>query len=354
MRLKGFGYNFYCEQLQLTPPNFCPSSSCSADIEINGDSKNIITIKDGGLLAKIGLEVKNDGGNATLNLMDAEKDAILASVEYPSLGSIDGGSYDKDNKQIKLFVGLTDETKDEIIIDVAELVTAYQAGQGINVSDDNTISVKVDEANNDGGALTLSDNGLGINLDGYATKDYVQEQISGITEDLECDVDLLAEKLSALTPNLTYDAETGEYTYNAPSSKEEADQGGVIDQVWWMASHATASGGNYVEISEGNRITTNDTLSAKNEYETALGKNNVSVSQGDIFHIKGNDQPETAMSQSNTVFSVGIGSDGDRKNAFEVRENGEIWMWVEGEYMNINDLLAQLAHEDDYGNTYGN
>lgn len=346
MRLKGFGYNFYCEQLQLTPPNFCPSSNCSADIEINGDSKNIITIKDGGLLAKIGLEVNNDGGNATLNLMDAEKDAILASVEYPTLDSIDSGSYDKDNKQIKLIVSLTDGTKDEITIDVAELVTAYQAGQGINVDDDNTISVKIDEDNNDGGALTLSDNGLGINLDGYATKDYVQEQISGITEGLECDIDLLAEKLSALTPNLTYDAETGEYIYNAPASEEEANQGGVIDQVWWMASHATAEG-NYVEITDRNQIAPNDTLTVKHDYETAFGKDNVSISQGEIFYTKG-DRSETAMSQSNTVFSVGTGSGDDKKNAFEVRDNGEVWMWVEGEYMNITDLLGQLAHEDDY------
>lgn len=349
MRLKGFGYNFYCEQLQLTPPNFCPSSNCSADIEINGDSKNIITIKDGGLLAKIGLEVNNDGGNATLNLMDAEKDAILASVEYPSLDSIDGGSYDRDNKQIKLIVSLTDGTRDEITIDVAELVTAYQAGQGINVDEDNTISVKIDEDNNDGGALTLSDNGLGINLDGYATKDYVQEQIGGITEGLECDIDLLAEKLSALTPNLTYDAETGEYIYNAPASEEEANQGGVIDQVWWMASHATAEG-NYVEIKDGNRIAPNDTLTVKHDYEAAFGKDNVSVSRGEVFYTK-EDLSETAMSQSNTVFSVGTGSGDDKKNAFEVRENGEVWMWVEGEYMNITDLLGQLAHEDEY--TYG-
>jgi hypothetical protein len=28
-------------------------------------------------------------------------------------------------------------------------------------------------------------------------------------------------------------------------------------------------------------------------------------------------------------------------------------MWVEGEYMNINDLLAQLAHESEYETTYG-
>lgn len=47
-----------------------------------------------------------------------------------------------------------------------------------------------------------------------------------------------------------------------------------------------------------------------------------------------------------TVFTIGIGtSDVDRRNAVEVRKNGDIYMWVEGEYMKINNLLGMLAHE---------
>lgn len=47
-----------------------------------------------------------------------------------------------------------------------------------------------------------------------------------------------------------------------------------------------------------------------------------------------------------TSFTIGNGtSDFDRKNAFEIRRNGDIYMWVEGEYMKINNLLAMLAHE---------
>jgi len=43
---------------------------------------------------------------------------------------------------------------------------------------------------------------------------------------------------------------------------------------------------------------------------------------------------------------VGNGtSDEDRKNAIEIRKDGTVYMWVEGEYMNINRLLAMLAHE---------
>lgn len=47
-----------------------------------------------------------------------------------------------------------------------------------------------------------------------------------------------------------------------------------------------------------------------------------------------------------TSFTIGNGtSDFDRKNAFEIRRNGDIYIWIEGEYMKINNLLAMLAHE---------
>ena len=47
-----------------------------------------------------------------------------------------------------------------------------------------------------------------------------------------------------------------------------------------------------------------------------------------------------------TVFTVGVGTSAiDRKNAVEIRKNGDIYMWIEGEYIKINNLLAMLAHE---------
>lgn len=47
-----------------------------------------------------------------------------------------------------------------------------------------------------------------------------------------------------------------------------------------------------------------------------------------------------------SMFTIGNGtSDFDRSNAFEVRRNGDVYMWVEGEYMKVNDLLSMLAHE---------
>jgi len=74
-------------------------------------------------------------------------------------------------------------------------------------------------------------------------------------------------------------------------------------------------------VSEGNKTS--------NDVEAAFGTYNVT---------------HTGFADSEkTVFSVGIGtSDVDRKNAIEIRKNGDIYMWVNGQYVCINNLLAQL------------
>lgn len=76
----------------------------------------------------------------------------------------------------------------------------------------------------------------------------------------------------------------------------------------------------------------NDTLVTTNDKEAALGKYNVSNTSEDA--------------SGRTIFSIGNGTADDaRSNALEVRENGDVYMWVEGDYMQINRLLAMLAHE---------
>lgn len=47
-----------------------------------------------------------------------------------------------------------------------------------------------------------------------------------------------------------------------------------------------------------------------------------------------------------TVFSIGVGtSEEDRKNALEVRKNGDLYLWVEGSFICVNNLLAMLTNE---------
>jgi len=77
----------------------------------------------------------------------------------------------------------------------------------------------------------------------------------------------------------------------------------------------------------------------RNEDEIAIGRYN--ISNKEVDQISGMDIPSGC-----TIFSIGIGtSDSVRKNALEVRQDGSVYMWVEGEYVCINNLLGALTHE---------
>ena len=76
----------------------------------------------------------------------------------------------------------------------------------------------------------------------------------------------------------------------------------------------------------------NETLVTNGEHEVAFGEYNISNTSEDP--------------SGQTIFSIGNGTDGEnRSNAVEVRKNGDLYLWVEGEFMNVNKLLGQIAHE---------
>ena len=78
--------------------------------------------------------------------------------------------------------------------------------------------------------------------------------------------------------------------------------------------------------------TDNDTLVRNGDHEVAFGQYNISNTSEDA--------------SGRTLFSIGNGTDDEnRSNALEVKENGDVYLWIEGEFMNINKLLGQIAHE---------
>lgn len=78
--------------------------------------------------------------------------------------------------------------------------------------------------------------------------------------------------------------------------------------------------------------TDNETLQRNGEHEVAFGQYNISNTSEDA--------------SGRTLFSIGNGTDDDnRSNALEVKENGDVYLWIEGDFMNINKLLGQIAHE---------
>ena len=70
-------------------------------------------------------------------------------------------------------------------------------------------------------------------------------------------------------------------------------------------------------------------LIASNDYEIALGKYN--------------------NSNEDTAFSFGIGtSESERKNAIEIKNDGNIYLWSEGKYVCLNEIIGRV----DVGETY--
>lgn len=428
-----YGFNFYHEQKKLVPPL---SKNCSVEVKVNSDKSNIITISDKGLLAKLGLNVADKNGKKYLQLIDkAHKNAELSSVEYPSLVKIKGGKYNADKQQIELSVVLLGDKTEQIAIDVADLVHSYKAGQGIAISKD-TISVALDAKKNKDSQgndiLTLSKNGLGINLSDTAKKSEVkklqcavsqleQEKQDKLTagEGLQIKdnvISLVNPELFKIVQSLDEVVDPKEnIIYLVPAEKKE-EKDIFIEYIWvdgaWekigefnpdidlsdyykkeevdalleeKASESALtevaedvedikdelakikpvkveSTGQTVDVTFDEDTNTynveaevlikgegeesyilNHSLEARNKREFAIGDNNLSVQEGEEVEISDGKFEEASGS---TIFSVGNGDETSQKNAFEVRNDGSVWMWIEGEYMDITLLLAQLAHEE--------
>ena len=144
-----------------------------------------------------------------------------------------------------------------------------------------------------------------INLEDYYTKEEVNEKI-----DAKADTSALTEAIDNIVGGASED-------YNTLGKIEDKveEKSNVLES-----------------LIEKLGYNENETLVTTNPHEVAFGEYNTS-------NTGENDADKT-------IFSVGNGtSDEDRKNAIEIRKDGTVYMWVEGEYMNINRLLAMLAHE---------
>ena len=82
---------------------------------------------------------------------------------------------------------------------------------------------------------------------------------------------------------------------------------------------------------------------AKGKNSVALGTGLVASNENEIALGKYND------SSKDTAFSFGIGSsESDRKNAIEIKNDGNIYLWSEGKYVCLNEIIGRV----DVGETY--
>lgn len=138
-------------------------------------------------------------------------------------------------------------------------------------------------------------------------------------------------------------AEAAEEALDAKIDQEIADRIADVDAEEARATSAETELGNALDLlNQKLGYKDNETLQKNGEHEVAFGSYNIS------------NTGEEASGR--TIFSIGNGTADDaRSNALEVRENGDIYMWIENDYMQINRLLAMLAHEvyDDDNNSNG-
>ena len=176
----------------------------------------------------------------------------------------------------------------------------------------------------------------GITLDDYYTKEEVNTMLgSGFTEDITDpefkSVEEIISEQSLVTSAALNDLNSRKLDASAYTpvdvdnyyTKEEVDEK--------VGENKSAIQTLFDKLG----YTNNETLVTNNTNEVAFGTYNIS-----------NPGPEPS---EKTAFSIGIGtSDSDRKNAVEVKENGDLYLWIEGDFMNVNQLLGQLAHETYY------
>lgn len=93
-----------------------------------------------------------------------------------------------------------------------------------------------------------------------------------------------------------------------------------------------------------------DTQNANGEYSFAEGQNTIANNRSEHAMGEFNESHHlnnTFGSSGNTLFSIGNGTNGNRKNALEVMQNGDIYIYIKDandveQRICLNDLLTQL------------
>lgn len=108
-----------------------------------------------------------------------------------------------------------------------------------------------------------------------------------------------------------------------------------------------------IKSGEGNNssVAIGDTQKANGDYSFAEGQNTIANNRSEHamgeFNVS-NKESDTFGSSGNTLFSIGNGtSEGDRKNALEVMQNGDVYIYIkdangEEHKVCLNDLLTSL------------
>ena len=136
-----------------------------------------------------------------------------------------------------------------------------------------------------------------------------------------------------------FHADTKTYTLFDADSESSAQMQQEIDLI--EQALGLDSEGHYIPYEEG-RYTNN--VSSMTEAVDALDDALANVEdKTDALAIDKADKTELVWTKDD---ETSIARNTKNQKVAEIKDNGELWLYVEGEYMNINDLLGQLAHEE--------
>ena len=297
-------------------------------------------------------------------------------------GVIESASYDKETKILTIVFS----NGDIVEINLADLIDETEFADGLQVND-GIVSIKLDSATE--AYLTVSESGLklsgvdaAINVEKTRAEEAetaldakinaeetrakaeeaaldtkIDEEIARATSaETALDTKIDAEKTRAEEAEATLDTKIETEKTRATQTEQHLNErinlvndeldaeesireaadvalGRRIDNEVNRATTAEATlNGRVDDLIEDLQPLLNDTLVTTNDKEAALGKYNVSNTSEDA--------------SGRTIFSIGNGTADDaRSNALEGRENGDIYMWIEGDFIQVNDLIGMLAHE---------
>lgn len=304
--------------------------------------------------------------------------------------------YDKDTKELVIKFS----NGDEVRINMAEIIDENEFADGLQVDSDGIVSVKIDESGDS--YLTVGSDGIklsGVKSDidaetaratsaettlqeaidneisrATSAETTLDEKINQEIQDRKDDVDaeetrakakedeikaaldaeiarsiredeLHDDELSALNTRVglldtKLDSEITRSTsadtvldnkITAEETRAKEEENAINDRIDDIISGATPIT-KLEELIEKLGYKDNETLTLTNEHEVAFGEYNISHTSEDA--------------SGQTIFSIGNGtSESEKSNAIEIMKNGDVYLWVEGDFMNINKLLGQLAHE---------
>jgi hypothetical protein len=216
-----------------------------------------------------------------------------------------------------------------------EVSRATQEEARIDAKLDQEIADRIADVDEEENRAKAAEQALTTNLNNEITRSTRTEQalnsrVDTLNDELDAEESIREANDAALSLRITTETNDRIAAVTAEKDRAEAAEQALDERIDEIISGSTIKG--LDELIEKLGYKDNDTLERTNEHEVAFGEYNISHTSEDA--------------SGQTIFSIGNGtSENEKSNAGEVMKNGDLYLWVEDEFMNVNKLLGQLAHE---------